>query len=153
MKFIGAALCSTVVVLATAGLGAQASQKRTTETDQKISVEGGESVTVTGCVAPRSSGPGLMLTNVADKTGALHNYILVSENSDLAKHLGHRVQLKGNVADRGDARVTTETKTKTKVDNGDDKKTSTKTEVSGNDVTSLPYLTVKSMKMIAAACP
>ena len=108
---------------------------------------------MTGCVAPRVTGSGLMLTNVADKTGALHSYILVSDDPDLAKHLGHRIQLSGNITDRGDAKVTIETKTKTKVEHGDDHKTSQKTEVEGNDVASLPYLGVKSFKMIAAVCP
>jgi hypothetical protein len=149
MKLIGVAICSVVAYVAT-GFGAQTTQIRT---EQKISVEGGKSVNVTGCVAPMLTGPGLMLTNVADKTGALHSYILVSDDADLAKHIGHRVQLKGKATDRGDAKVTVETKTKTTVENGDDKKTSTKTEVQGNDVATLPYLGVESFKMIAAACP
>jgi hypothetical protein len=93
-----------------------------------------------------------MLTNVADKTGALHSYILVSDDADLAKHVGHRLQLDGKVADRGDAKVTIETKTKTKVEHGEDQQTTKKTEIEG-DATGYPYLNVKSMKMIAAVCP
>jgi hypothetical protein len=149
MRLIGVAVCS-VVAYAMTGFAAQNTQ---VETKQKISVEGGKSVNVTGCVAPRVTGPGLMLTNVADKSGALHSYILVSDDSDLAKHIGHRVQLSGNVTDRGDAKVTIETKTKTKVEHGDDQETKHKSEVQGNDVATLPYLGVKSFKMIAAVCP
>lgn len=149
MKLIGVAVCSVLAYVAT-GYGAQTTQ---TKTESKISLEGGKSVKVTGCVAPMLTGPGLMLTNVADKQGALHSYMLISDDPDLAKHVGHRVELSGNVTDRGDAKVTIETKTKTKVEHGDDKESSHKTEVQGNDVAGLRYLGVKSFKMIAAVCP
>ena len=93
-----------------------------------------------------------MLTNVADKTGALHSYMLVSDEDNLSKHVGHRVQIDGKAADRGDGKVQTETKTTMKVDHGDDKETKAKSEVKG-DLDGLPYLGVKSVKMIAASCP
>jgi hypothetical protein len=92
-----------------------------------------------------------MLTNVADTTGALHSYVLVSDDTDLSKHVGHRVQIDGKAADRGDGKIKTETKTKMKVD-GDDKETKAKSEVKG-DLAGLPYLGVKSLKMVAASCP
>jgi hypothetical protein len=102
----------------------------------------------------RSGGerPGFMLTDVADKKGAMHSYLLVSEDTDLSKHVGHRVQLTGKVTDRGHAKVEVETKTKTKVENGDDKETRSKSVMQG-DLADMAYLGVKSLKMIAAVCP
>jgi hypothetical protein len=147
MKLIGSAFCLTAICAV--GLGAQTSQ---TETKSKITVKDGKEVTVTGCVQPTASGTGFMLTNVADKTGELRSYILVSEDGDLAKHVGHRVTIEGKAADRGDGKVKTETETKIKVEDADDKKTKSKTEAKG-DLSGLPYLGVKSVKMIAASCP
>jgi hypothetical protein len=147
MKLIGIALCAAVVC--SVGLGAQSGQ---TETKSKVTVKDGKDVTVTGCVEPNASGTGFMLTNVADKGGAMHNYMLVTDDSDLAKHRGHRVQIAGKITDRGDGKVKVETKTKTKVEHGDDKETHSKSEMKG-DMAGVPFLGVKSVKMIAAACP
>jgi hypothetical protein len=147
MKSIGPALCLSV--FCAAALGAQTSE---TETKSKIAVKGGKDVQVTGCIEPTAGGSGYMLTNAADKTGALHSYILVSDENDLSKHVGHRVQISGKAADQGDAKVKTETKTKTKVEAGDDKETRSKSEVQG-DLSGMPFLGVKSVKMIAASCP
>jgi len=147
MKLIGITVSAAALCLAS--LGANAGQ---TEIKSKIKVKGGEEVKVTGCVAPVASGTGFMLTNVADKNGAMHSYMLVSDDDDLSKHVGHRVQLTGKVTDRGNAKVEMETKTKTKVDHGDDKETHSKSTVEG-DMTGLAYLGVQSLKMIAAVCP
>jgi hypothetical protein len=46
----------------------------------------------------------------------------------------------------------TETKTKIKQEHGENKETHGKSEVSG-DLANLPYLGVRSVKMIAASCP
>jgi hypothetical protein len=147
MRFIGTAVCfATVCAVA---LGAQTSQ---TETKSKIKVKDGKEVLVTGCVEANASGNNFMLTNAADKTGALHSYILVSDDDDLAKHVGHRVQISGKATDRGDAKIETETSTKTKMEHGDDKETHSKSEAKG-DLPGMPFLGVKSVKMIAASCP
>ena len=138
-------LCAVVAVSAI-GAAAQTSQ---TETKTTVEVKNGESVTVTGCVEPVIGGHGFMLTHVADKKGAMHNYILVSDDGDLAKHIGHRVQIEGKATDRKDGKVKIETETKTKVEGGDDRETRRKSEVEGAS----PYLGVRSIKMIAAACP
>ncbi|HEY7285645.1 MAG TPA: hypothetical protein VH497_09390, partial [Vicinamibacterales bacterium] len=119
-----------------------------TERKSTIKVKDGESVKVTGCVAPVNGGHGFMLTNVADKTGALRDYILVSDDVDLSKHIGHCVQIEGTATDRKDGKVQTETQTRTKVEGGDDKETKHKSEINGPS----PYLGVRSLKMIAAAC-
>jgi hypothetical protein len=146
MKGVFEAFC-TVIVVSVVGLGAQTSK---TDTKSTVTVKDGKSVTVTGCVVPTSGGTGFMLTNVADKSGALHNYMLVSDDKDLAKHVGHRVRIEGKATDRGDGKVKIETKTKTKVEDGDDKETTSKSEIEG---TGPSYLGVRSLKMIAAVCP
>ena len=115
MKLIGITVCAAAVCLAS--LGTAAGQ---TETKSTITVKDGKDVAVTGCVAPAASGTGFMLTHVADKSGAMHSYMLVSKDDDLSEHVGHRVQLTGKVTDRGDAKIEVETKTKTKVEHGDD---------------------------------
>jgi hypothetical protein len=147
MRMIWMTIC--VVTLGAAALGAQASQ---TETKSKIMVKDGKEVTVTGCVEPTASGTGFMLTNAADKTGALPSYMLVSDDADLSKHVGHRVQISGKAADRGDAKVKTETTTKTKTEHGPDRETHAKSQVAG-DLAGMAFLGVKSVKMIAASCP
>jgi hypothetical protein len=147
MKLISATFC--IAAICAVGLGAQTSES-TTKT--KIEIKNGKDVTVTGCVKPGATGTEYMLTNVADNTGALHSYILVSDDDNLSKHVGHRVQIEGKAADRGDGKVKTETKTTMKVEHGDDKETKAKSEVKG-DLAGLPYLGVKSLKMIAASCP
>ena len=147
MKLISATFC--LVLMYAVGSNAQAGQA-TSKT--KLKIKDGKDVTVTGCVQRAASGTEFMLTNVADKTGTLHNYMLVSDDDDLSKHVGHRVQVDGMAADRGDGKIKTETKTKVKVKNGDDKETHSKSEVRG-DLAGLPYLGVKSLKMIAASCP
>ena len=151
MKLIGMAFCFAAAC--SVCLGAQTAQ---TESKSKITVKDGQEVTVTGCVEPTASGTasgtGFMLTHVADnKTGSMHNYMLVSDDGDLAKHVGHRMQIAGKVTDRGDGKLKVETKTKTKVD-GDDKQTKSKSEMKG-DMAGARFLGVKSMKMIAASCP
>jgi hypothetical protein len=146
MRVIAPALCFSLVCAA--AVGAQ-TQTESRETKSKIAVKGGKEIQVTGCVEPTSNG--FMLTKAADKAGALHSYMLVSDDVDLSKHVGHLVQITGNATDRGDATVKTETKTKTKVENGDDKETVSKSEVRG-DLAGLPFIGVKSVKMVAGAC-
>jgi len=147
MKLIG--IVFGLAAACTVAVGAQSAQ---TESKSKITVKDGQEVSVTGCVEPTASGTGFMLTHVADKSGGMHNYMLVSDDSDLAKHVGHRMQLDGKVTDKGDGKVKIETKTKTKVEHGDDKETHSTSEMKG-DMAGMRFLGVKSMKMIAAACP
>jgi hypothetical protein len=147
MKLIG--IASGLALACSVALGAASPQ---TESKSKITVKDGQEVTVTGCVEPNASGTGYMLTHVADKKGMMHNYMLASDDGDLKKHVGHRMQIEGKVSDKGDGKVKVETKTKTKVEHGDDKETHSKSEVHG-DMDGMRFLGVKSMKMIAAACP
>jgi len=144
MKLIG--LASALALAGSVALGAQ------TESKSKVVVKDGHDVTVTGCIEPNASGTGYMLTHVADKQGEMHDYMLADSEEDFSKHVGHRVTIQGKAADKGDGKVKVETKTKTKIENGDDKETRTKSEVRG-DMDGMRFLGVKSMKMIAAACP
>jgi len=145
-------LIASAVVLAAAFSAGLAAQTMEQTTKSKITVKDGKDVTVTGCVERTASGSGFMLTDAADKDGRVHSYMLVSDDVDLAKHIGHRVEIKGKAADRGDAKIKTESETKTKVEHGDDKETHGKSELKG-DLSGLPFLGVKDVKMIAAACP
>jgi len=145
-------LIASAVVLAAAFSAGLAAQTMEQTTKSKITVKDGKDVTVTGCVERTASGTGFMLTDAADKDGRVHSYMLVSDDVDLAKHVGHRVEIKGKAADRGDAKIKTESETKTKVEHGDDKETHGKSELKG-DLSGLPFLGVKDVKMIAAACP
>lgn len=141
-------LTTLTCCLAVAGavtLGAQSSE---TTTKTKIEVKNGKDVKVTGCVEPGFGG-GYVLTNVADKGGALHRYILVSNDDDFAKHVGHRVQIEGKVADSEHGKV--EIKRETKME-GVDKDSRSTIEATGDPAAKL-YLGVKHMTMIAASCP
>jgi len=145
MRLVIATTCLAAMCAVTAG--AQTSEK---VTRSKITVEDGKSVTLTGCVA--TSGTGFILTNAADKESALaSSYVLISDDENLSKHVGHRVQVKGKVTDQGDGKVKVETKSKTKVEHGDDIETSRRTEIQGDP--RMAYLGVKSIKTIAAVCP
>ena len=145
MKVIAAALGAALSCAA--ALAAQTSEQTT---KSKITIEHGQDVKVTGCIERTASG-GFMLTKVADKHRALRSYVLVSdEEDDLAKHVGHLVEIKGRATDRGDAKIKIETRTRTKSDGGG-KETHGTTEMKG-DLPHLPYLGVGSVKLIAAAC-
>ena len=76
-------------------------------------VEDGKDLTVTGCVGRNPDG-GYTLTNAAGKDGPTGSYILASLKGDDAvddvkDHVGHRVEIKGKAADKGDGRIRVET--------------------------------------------
>jgi hypothetical protein len=115
----------------------------------RVIVEDGKEMTLTGCVQRNSDGS-LTLTNAAGKDGDASSYILTALDNDsderlddLKDHVGHRVEVKGKAADRGDGKI------RVKTDSG---KTETKSEVKG-DLSGLPFLGVKSFRMIASVCP
>jgi hypothetical protein len=138
MKTVTTLTCC-LAVAGTVLLGAQSSETTTTK---KIEVESGKKMKVEGCVEKDSEGA-FVLTQVTDKAGAVHSYMLVSDDEDFAKAVGHRVQIEGVAADRNHGKV--EIKTETKVE-GPTKDTHTKSEGSG------PYLGVKHMAIVAGAC-
>jgi hypothetical protein len=138
MKVISTAFC--LAAICAVGLGAQSGTTET-KTKTKIDVKDGKDVTINGCLAANPGG-GYMLTT---KSGAM-KYALVTDD-DLSKHVGHRMEIKGKAADRGDGKVKVESTTGT---SGGEKEKST-TEMKG-DMPGMHYLGVKSVKMISNSC-
>jgi hypothetical protein len=116
----------------------------------KVKVDDGKSMTVTGCVERTPEGS-FALTNVANKEGALGSYMLAATDDndldDIDKHVGHRIEVSGKAADQGKGKIKVESKTE-----GTSGKTESKAEVKG-DLKGLPYLGVKSFRMLASVCP
>jgi hypothetical protein len=135
--------------LSTAGLSGQTQETQTT-TKTKVEIKGGRDVTVTGCLEQRSNGD-YLLTEVYEnhRLGAARYALVTSE--DLSKHVGERVEIKGNAVTRGDGKVTIESETKTEVENGKDRETKTRTEGT-TGAFDLPYLGVRSIKTRASSC-
>jgi hypothetical protein len=140
---------TAIAVVAACALTAAQDVERRSQT--KVSVEDGKDIRVTGCVERGSDG--FRLTHVANKNGALGTYILAPDDDhDMADHVGHRVEIKGKAADRGDGKIVVETKNERKVGDGDKTTTESKSELKG-DLKGLPYLGVDSVRMIASVCP
>jgi hypothetical protein len=120
------------------------------KSELKVKVDDGKTITVTGCVERGAEG-GYILTNVAGKDGALSSYVLAESDDgdldDIDKHVGHRVEVTGKAADQGKGKLKVESKSE-----GTSGKTESKSEVKG-DLKGLPYLGVKSFKMLATVCP
>jgi len=142
MKLIGATL--GIVAMCAIGAGAQTSTMKK-EDKTKIKVKDGKEMTITGCLE-RNPGGGYMLTDSA--TGGM-KYALVTDD-DLSKHVGHKVEVKGNATDKGDAKLKVESKVKGTTGNEDTRKSETKTEMKGD--LGLHYLGLKSLKMISSSC-
>ena len=141
---LGAAL----VLATSAGLAAQQS---TTKTQTKVDVKDGKNVTVTGCVDRAASGQGFVLTRVESGGTPSPFYALVGEDSALSNHVGHLVEIRGKATDVGDdGKVDVTTKTKVEREHGDDSHTKTKTRIEG--ATDVPFLGVKSVKMLRDTC-
>jgi hypothetical protein len=132
-------ICATLSVAAMCVVGL-AAQSGTTTTKTKVDVKDGKEITVSGCLA-NNPGGGYMLTTT---TGDM-KYVVITDD-DLAKHVGHRVELKGKAADRGDGKVKIESTTKS-----GDEKAKAKTEVKG-DMAGMHYLGMKSLKMLSTSC-
>jgi hypothetical protein len=142
-------LCYTALALVLVS-GLAAAQDTDKKSKMKVKVDDGKSVTVTGCVERAPEG-GFMLTNVAGKDGALGSYVLArtddNDLGDIDKHVGHRIEVTGKAADKGKGKIKVESKTE-----GTSGKTESKAEVKG-DLKGLPYLGVKSFRMLATVCP
>src|SRR5690349_16753157 len=137
-----------IAVMLACGLATAQDVEKKSKT--KVRVDDGKSVTVTGCVERTPDGA-FTLTNVANKDGALGSYMLAATDDndlgDIDKHVGHRVEVTGKAADQGKGKIKVESKTE-----GTSGKTESKSEVKG-DLKGLPYLGVKSFRMLAAVCP
>jgi hypothetical protein len=145
--------CAALIALV--GLGAPAiAQETVKKSKTKISVDDGKEITVTGCVTRTPDGD-LSLNHAAGKDGALGSYILVAKDDvrkDLEKHIGHRVEVQGKAADQGDGKLTVKNESKVRTTEGDTKKRESTTKVEG-DLNGLPFLGVKTVRMLAAVCP
>jgi hypothetical protein len=140
-------LGSALALACSVGLAAQTA---TVKSESKVDVKDGKEVTVTGCVARSASGTAFLLNNVEGKGVESKSYILLGD--DLDAHVGHFIEIKGKASNIGDdGKVEVKTKTKVERDDADDKKTETKTTMEG-DLTGVPYLGVKSVKMIRNSC-
>lgn len=147
-------LCAALVsfmAAATPAIGQDVVKKSKT----RISVEDGKEITATGCVA-RSGDNEFSLTHAAGKSGVLGSYVLVAEgdeSDELSQHVGHRVEIKGKAVDHGHGEMTVKTETEVRTEDGDKKKRESTTKVKGDDLDGLPFLGVKSVRMLAAVCP
>jgi hypothetical protein len=142
MKLIGAAF--GIAAMCAVGLGAQQTTS-TVDAKTKMKVKDGKEIHVTGCLERNPAGAGYLLTD--STTGGLR-YMLIT-NDDLSKHVGQRVEVKGDATDKGDGKVQIETKAKGTT--GDDKtRVESKTEAKGD--LAMRYLGVKSLKMISTSC-
>ena len=142
-------ILGTALALATSvGLAAQQS---TTKTQTKVDVKDGKNVTVTGCVDRAASGQGFVLTRVESGGTPSPFYALVGEDGTLSNVLGHLVEIRGKATDVGDdGKVEVTTKTKVEHEHGDDTHTKAKTKIEG--ATDVPFLGVKSVKMLRDSC-
>jgi hypothetical protein len=144
------AFTATALAL-TLAAGTAAAQSAKVKSETEIEVKDGKEVKLTGCVARAASGTAFLLNNVEGKDGASKSYILVGD-ADLDSHVGHLIEVKGKASDVGDdAKIEVKTKTKVERDDADDTKTETKTTLEG-DLAGVPYLGVKSVKMLRASC-
>ena len=143
-------LCYTALALLLAS-GIAIAQDVDQKSKTNVKVDDGKSTTVTGCIERNADG-GFMLTNVAGKDGARGSYLLAATTDDndlddIHKHVGERVEITGKAADQGKGKLKVETKAE-----GTTGKTESKSEVSG-DLKGLPYLGVKSFRVLASVCP
>src|SRR5438045_638362 len=103
MKLISAAFC--LAAICAVGVGAQSSD--TTKTKNRVKVDGGKDVTVSGCLERNLDG-GYKLT---DANGRMVYALVGGDNLD--KHLGHRIEVKGKATNGHDGKVKIESETKT----------------------------------------
>ena len=142
-------ILGTALALATSvGLAAQQS---TTKTQTKVDVKDGKNVTVTGCVERAASGPGFVLTRV--ESGGTPQPVLHARGRRVRDLESRRSSRRdpGKATDVGDdGKVDVTTKTKVEREHGDDTHSKSKTQIEG--ATDVPYLGVKSVKMLRDTC-
>jgi hypothetical protein len=151
MKTMKLGIAIAIACLAVAIAAAQ-------DTKTRVIVEDGKEMTVTGCVQRNSDGS-LTLRHAAGKDGTVGSYILALLDDDeddeldaLKDHVGHRVEIRGKAADRGQGRLRVKTESEVRKADGEKGKTETRAELKG-DLNGLPFLGVKSSRMIASVCP
>jgi len=138
--------------LAVAGAGALSAQTQETKTTTKTTVEmkGGKKITVTGCLERRDNGD-YLLTSIRDVRGMDPSRYALITDDDLSKHVGQRVRIEGKTVSAGNGTMSVKSETKTEVENGKDIERKSRTEGTGGTL-DLPYLGVKSLKMLSSSC-
>ena len=137
-----------MVIACAAGLSAQSA---TVKSETKVEVKEGKDVTVTGCLARSANGVAFQLNDVEGKGVTSRAYTLVGKD-DLASNIGQLVEIKGKASDLGgDAKVEVKTKSKIEREGADDKKTTSETTLKG-DLPGIPFLGVKSVKVLRDSC-
>ncbi|HZR26283.1 MAG TPA: hypothetical protein VFA59_21990 [Vicinamibacterales bacterium] len=131
------------------GLSAQTQETQTT-TKTKIEVKGGKNVTVIGCLEQQSNGD-YVLTDARDNNRPEWSRYTLVTDKDLSKHVGERVEIGGKAVTHTDGKVKVESKTKTEVENGQDRETTSKTEGT-TGAFEQPYLGVHSIKKLSSSC-
>ena len=126
-----------------------ATSERTTKT--KIEIKDGKDVTVP-VASRRERRERSTCSRTSPTNRRLHSYVLCRTTPICRNTAVIGLRSKVRPRNRGDGKIKTETKTTLKIDNGTDKETKAKSEVKG-DLAGLPYLGVKSLKMVAASCP
>ncbi len=143
------ALAIGLAAICAAGLSAQTQETKTT-TKTKIEIKGGKDVTVIGCLERRPNGDYVLAEARENRRAEPLRYALIT-SEDLSKHVGERVEIHGKAVEKGDGKVSVESKTTTEVEHGKDQETKTKSETTGGAL-DLPFLGVKSMKTVSAFC-
>ena len=120
----------------------------------KVKIEDGKDMTVTGCLSRGADGS-FVLSNLSGDSKRRPSYQLILEDKDdtddYAKHVGHKVEVKGKVPQEGQ-------RTRDQVEDEDRDqgrrrwKTESKRELKG-DLSWFPVLAAKSVKMVSAVCP
>ena len=128
MKLIGAAFGVAVLC----AVGARRSDPDDENREQtKIEMKDGKDDHESAAAWRREPDGGYMLTT--QRVGAM-KYALVTDD-DLAKHVGHRVEVKGKAADKGDGKVKIETKVGTAaLHKTEDTKAKSKATLEGNPI-------------------
>ncbi len=138
-----------LIAVCTAGLSSQTQETQTT-TKTKIEVKGGKNVTVIGCLEQRSNGD-YFLTDARDNSRPEWSQYALVTDKDLTKHVGQRVEIAGKAVTHTEGKVSVESKTKTEVENGQDRETTSRTEGT-TGAFEQPYLGVHSIRKLSSSC-
>ncbi len=147
MKLMGLA-----VAMAMAGAVTLGAQETKVKSETKVKVEDGKAMTLTGCLAGGENGTGYSLTDIGGGHGATAYILVGGDRGDLKKHVGHRVEIKGNIANGDHGKVEVKSKTKVDHDAGPGKTRKSEITMKGDALSDLPYFGVKSVKMVGASC-
>jgi hypothetical protein len=143
------ALAIGLAAMCAVGLTAQTQETKTTKST-KVEIKDGKDTTVTGCLERRPNGDYTLRVSPDKIRPEPLRYALVTDD-DLSKHVGESVEIKGKAAVNGQGTVSTDSRTRTEVENGQDSETRTRTEGTAGAL-DLPLLGVSSLKKLASSC-